>query len=181
VPRGPWIGGHLLSVVGPEIRMSRHPGSDVAGALGQIPCGLFLLTSAHDELRSGILVRWVQRCSSQPPMVMVALTKGQRVEPLIRDSRCFALCQISADDRFLYRKFTTAESELDDDTFVSLMTRCAPSGSPIIERALNYLDCELVRHIELDDQRIYVGQVHHAAILADTKPAVLFGENGVKH
>jgi flavin reductase (DIM6/NTAB) family NADH-FMN oxidoreductase RutF len=113
---------------------------------------------------------------------MVALAKGQRVEPLIRDSRSFALCQISAEDRFLYRKFATSEAEMDEDSFVSLMSRSAPSGSPIIERALSYMDCELVRHVDLDsDHRIYVGQVRHAAILTDTKPAILVGENGTRH
>ncbi len=73
--------------------------------VSQIPSGLFILTTACDGLRQGVLAMWVQRCAIEPPMVMVAIPKGQPVEPLILDSRGFALCQISVNDRFLLRKF----------------------------------------------------------------------------
>lgn len=189
--------------------MSHDPIPECANALAQIPGGLFILTSHFDTLRGGVLVRWVQQCSDVPPMVMVALCKGQPVEMLIRDSHYFTLCQISADDRFLIRKFngltpgggpgngtapapgsdcasrsTSAEyngaHDSAEDTLLPLMTRAAPSGCPIVDRALSYLDCEVVRHVELDsDHRIYVGQIHSGAVLNQGTPAVHFGLRGM--
>jgi flavin reductase (DIM6/NTAB) family NADH-FMN oxidoreductase RutF len=153
--------------------------SELAQAIAQIPCGMFILTARFEESASGVLVSWVQRCSIAPPMVMVAIRKGQTVEPLIRDSRAFALCQISADDRYLQRKFAALEAITEgpvEDPFVTLATRCAVTGSPIIERAMSYLDCELVRNIELDcDHRLYVGLVHCGGVLRSTPPAVYYG------
>src|SRR5690606_19270788 len=72
----------------------------------RVPHGLFIMTAAHEDSSTGTLVRWVQRCSDDPVVILVSLRRGQGIEPLIRDSRAFAICQISEDDRFLQRKFS---------------------------------------------------------------------------
>ena len=158
--------------------MARNGESETDRALSQIPGGLFIMTTCHEGLRGAVMIRWAQQCSDTPPMVMVALPKGQSVEPLIHGSRSFVLCQISADDRFLIRKFSHVHDN-GEDPLVTMMTTTAPSGSPIVDRALTYMDCEVVRHIELDsDYRIYVVQVHCSAVLNQGAPAVCFGGNG---
>lgn len=147
-------------------------------AINLIPSGVFVLTAAHEHSRSGVLVRWVQQCSVVPPMVMVALPLGQAIEPLIRDSRSFALCQIGSDDRFTERKFATPASP-GEDPLVAMVRYSAPSGSPIIERAVSYLDCELIRHIDIEaDYGLYVGLVRHGEVLNNARPAVHLGFNG---
>ena len=148
-------------------------------AVELIPSGLFLINAAHDGKRSGVLTRWVQRCSQKPNMITVALPKGMPVEPLIRDSRFFTICQVSADDVVLQRKFATPPDR-NDDPFVTLSIETAPSGAPVVSRAMNYLDCELVTHLEFESEfRLYVGLVQHAAVLNQATPAVYFGENGL--
>ena len=158
--------------------MSALEDHDLISAFDQIPCGLFLLTSAYEGFRSCVLARWVQQCSLNPPLVMVALPKGSPVEPLIRDSHCFALCQIPDCDRFLARKFSTMPDR-SEDPFDTLATFCAPSGSPVVQRAMSYLDCEVVRHVELEsDCRLYVGEVRHGARLGHGRPVIHLGGNG---
>jgi flavin reductase (DIM6/NTAB) family NADH-FMN oxidoreductase RutF len=134
--------------------------------MGQIPSALFVLTTAHDGFRSGVLAQWVQRCAHDPPMVMVAIPKGQPVEPIILDSHCFALCHVSPTDRLVLRTFQDTP-ERSDDPFAAISTTNAPSGSPLIDRAISYIDCRVVRHVELDsDHRVYVGQVLAADMIA---------------
>jgi flavin reductase (DIM6/NTAB) family NADH-FMN oxidoreductase RutF len=150
----------------------------LAQAIKRIPSGLFLLTAAYDGARSAVLVEWVQRCATSPPLVMAAVSTGLPVVPLIRDSRGFALCQLSEDDRFLARKFDNAPDH-GDDPFDALPTISAPSGAPIVQRALAWLDCEVTRHIDLEtDHGLYVGLVRAGGILNDGKPAVRYGGNG---
>ncbi len=157
--------------------MVRHSKTD-ALALAKIPGGLFILTAQYEQRRGATLVTWAQQCSSDPPMVMIGLPKGQPIEALLHGSQSFALCQISADDRFLIRKFSTLCDD-GEDPLVTMMTTTAPSGSPIVDRAMTCLDCEIVRRVELDsDFRIYVGQVIHSAVLNGGDPAVCFGGNG---
>ena len=158
--------------------MAQDAAVSISAALDQIPTGMYIMTAACDGLSSGVLVRWVQRCCIAPPLLMIALRKGMPIEPIIRDSRTFALCQIDEKDRFLQRKFATPPDRTDDP-FVCLPTHAAPGGSPVIERAMSYVECELARNVELDcDHRIYVGQVHHGRCLHEARPAIRFGLNG---
>jgi flavin reductase (DIM6/NTAB) family NADH-FMN oxidoreductase RutF len=152
--------------------------TDLTHVLGRIPRGQFILTAAFDGARSGVLVGWVQQCATEPPMVMTAIATGLPVIPLIRDSRSFALCQISADDRLLGRKFARVPDH-GEDPFVSLATGTAPSGSPIVQRALTWIDCELVRHVDLEsDHGLYVGLVRAGGLLSPGDPAVLLNGEG---
>lgn len=153
--------------------MVEDPSSTISALLRQIPCGLFVLTAAHDGLRAGVLTRWVQPCSRRPPMVMVSIATGLAIEPVIRDSRGFAICQIPADDRLLRRRFAVPQDR-SEDPFITLPHRDCPSGAPVPERAMSYLDCQLVRHVDLEaDHRLYVGRVVHAGICrAGSTPAV---------
>jgi flavin reductase (DIM6/NTAB) family NADH-FMN oxidoreductase RutF len=173
--------------------MTDPASSNVSDVMANIPHGAFIMTASHDGHRHGTLVRWIQPCSIEPPMVMLAVPKGQVVEPLIRDSRHFALCQVREGDRYLLRKFEANVSndrpngadrngaragsiEHIEDPFVCLPMRMAPSGSPVIERSLCYLDCEVSRQVETDgDHRIYVGVVTFAEILQSNPPAIFFG------
>jgi len=148
---------------------------EIDQAIDWIPRGLFLVTSAHEGLRSGVLTQWVQQCLSKPPMVMIALPKGTPVEPLIRDSHCFVLCQIGQSDRILHHKFAIPPLR-GDDPFDTLSSFPAPSGAPVVELAMNYLDCELHRKVELDhDHWLYAGLVRNGAVLNKDQPMIHSG------
>lgn len=152
--------------------------TDLSHVLGSIPRGQFVLTAAFDGARSGVLVEWVQQCAVEPPMVMTAIATGLPVIPLIRDSRSFALCQIAAQDRLLGRKFARVP-EHGEDPFVALATSIAPSGSPIVQRALAWIDCELIRHVDLEaDHGLYVGLVRAGGMLSAGNPAVVLNGEG---
>ena len=71
----------------------------VSPALANLPGGLWVLTSYHEDRRSGMLVCFVQQVCFEPAMVSVAIAKGQAIMPLISESRRFALCQIGEEDR----------------------------------------------------------------------------------
>lgn len=153
--------------VGDSLHMPEASDANFETVLREIPAGVYVLTAAYESERTGTLVKWVQQCSSNPPMVMVAMPKGQPIVPLIRDSRSFALCRIANDDCYLLRKFG---SPLDrsEDPFVTLRTLRCVTGSPIIHRAISFLDCEVVRHLDFDtDHRLYVAQVRGAGELSN--------------
>ncbi|MFK7962280.1 MAG: flavin reductase family protein [Phycisphaerales bacterium] len=131
----------------------------------QIPCGLFVLTAAHDGVRCGILTRWVQPCSTKPPLVMVSIATGLPIEPVIRDARSFALCQLPENERILRRRFAEPADRADDQ-FITIPHFETPSGAPVPERAFAYFDCQLVRHVDLEaDHRLYVGKVTSADLV----------------
>ena len=119
-----------------------------------------ILTSAFESERAGVRVYSVQPCATEPILISVAVRKGHFIEPLIRDSHHFGLCLVEPTDRLALRKFPEDAAQGDDDPFDSFPTSTLKSGSPILGRGVAALDCEVVRHFDLEaDHEIYVGLV----------------------
>jgi flavin reductase (DIM6/NTAB) family NADH-FMN oxidoreductase RutF len=154
----------------------------IGKALGRIPGSLFIMTSHFEERMRGVMVSWVQQAGFKPPMVMIALSKGRPIVPLIHDSHGFALCQIAPDDKLLMRRFGSGK-DAGDNPFEAIDIMKSVSGSPIIKRSLAYLDCELVRHIDVDgDHDIYVGIVRDGNLLGDkADPIVHLRKSGMHY
>lgn len=139
----------------------------VSSILERVPWATWVMTAAHDGARGGMIVRWVQRCADEPLLVSVAVRKCHALEPLIRDSRSFALNLIEESDRLLLKKFDAfqAPDELSDP-FDALEVMTMQSGSPVLKRARAAIDCEVVRHLDLEaDCELFIGQVHDARVI----------------
>ena len=133
---------------------------EVQRALASLPVGLFVLTAQHEGKRAGVVVRSVQPCSDEPPLLCVAVRRGHWIEPLIRDSHTFAVCKIHTIDKLLLRKFSDSSRPRDGDPFDCMPTMRLVTGAPVITRASVSLDCEVVRHFDLEaDHELYVGHV----------------------
>jgi flavin reductase (DIM6/NTAB) family NADH-FMN oxidoreductase RutF len=153
----------------------------IAQVLGRIPGSLYVMTAHHEEQACGMLVSWVQQVAFDPPMIMVALNKGGRIIPMLHDSHAFALCQIAPEDKLVFRKFTY-DQETAQEAFEGLETMRAATGSPILTRALTYMDCDLVRHLDIDsDHDLYIGAVRDAKVLRDEQVIVRLRENGFEY
>ncbi|MBC8309334.1 MAG: flavin reductase family protein [Phycisphaerales bacterium] len=153
----------------------------IHNALRSIPHAKFVLTCCHGEYRDGIITRWVQRCSSEPPMIVVAIPKGKMIEPMLRDARAFALCMVKENDRSVQRLFGS-EHELGDDPFLSLSVHKSVNGMPILEQSLVWFDCKLEGHLSPDaDCRLYLGQVVAAHISKQHQDEIVVPPTSSKH
>lgn len=133
--------------------------SDARRALSLVPCGIFVMTAMFEGKRGGVRVKSVAHCADEPLLVSVAAWKGHGIEPLVRDSHHFAICQIDPEDRLLLKKFS---GHLGDhaDQFDSVATERLVSGAPVIKRSILALDCEVVRHFDMEaDHELYIGLV----------------------
>lgn len=135
-------------------------------ALSRLPTGLYVMTSTYEDDRAGIRALSVQPCGHEPRLVCVAVRKGHAIEPIIRDARTFAVCVLDDDDRLVARKFpVAAELEGDEDPFASLPVGEMATGCPVIMRGRAAMDCEVVRHFDLEsDHELYIGAVLEARV-----------------
>ncbi len=161
--------------------MTEADTQQIAKVLGKIPASIYIMTSHFEDHCHGVMVSWVQQVSFEPPMVMVSLAKGRHIVPLLHDSHGFALCQVAEGDKLTLKRFSKA-SDPNDDVFEGLDSFRAGTGSPILAKALSYMDCELVRHIDVDgDHDLYIGHVREAKVLNKGEPIVRLRDNGMKY
>ncbi len=131
----------------------------------------FVMTSAFENDRAAILVEWLQQCAMTPPMICVAVRKGRPIEPIIRDSHAFALCEIAEHDLTLDRMIRRA-CEHDDDILESLPYETLRTGSPCIMRAGRVFDCEVIRHVDFEaDYELYIAQVLEVKVYSEAESA----------
>jgi flavin reductase (DIM6/NTAB) family NADH-FMN oxidoreductase RutF len=146
-----------------RFRVSPAALPEIERALGTLPAATWVMTSAHENRRGGVVVTRVMRGADEPPCVCVAVPTGQKLATLIRDSRAFGLCVVDRGNRLLMKKFAGEESvgvSGAGDAFDLLETRTLVSGSPLLARSPVALDCEVIRHFDLEaDYEIYVGSV----------------------
>ena len=139
----------------------------IESALGVFPTGLFLLTAGFEDQRGGMLVHHVQRCGTEPAMICVAARKGHTIDPLIRDSRAFALGVLGEGDRLIERRFRVSDTPPregpaigEDDPFDAIETKTLVTGSPIIPRCATWFDCEIARRVDLEaEMELFVGVI----------------------
>jgi len=127
--------------------------------MGLIPSGMWVMSSAFEGKRAGVIVKSVSPCADEPLLLAVAAWKGHGIEPIIRDSRHFAVSLIDPEDRLLTRKFSGHLAD-HPDQFETLATERLVSGAPLLSRSRLGFDCEVIRHFDMEaDHELYIGMV----------------------
>lgn len=148
--------------------------SDIQRALAELSRpGLYVLTACHEGKRAGVLVRSVQACADEPPLLAIAVKTGHWIEPLIRDSHAFAICRVSNNDKLLLRKFAETSRPRDGDPFDCMPTERLVTGAPVIVKCALALDCEVLRHFDLEaDHELFIGLVRAVRVGTPTPVSV---------
>lgn len=152
-------------------------------ACDRLPTGLYLLSAGHEDARAGTLVMGVHQCASEPLLLCIPVRRGHRINPLIRDSRSFAVCSIDPEDRAIRRRFEFHPSaEEYHDPFDALPVVTLGTGAPILRSSVLAFDCEVVRHIDIDaDHELYIGRVVAARINGEGPPPLRASQIGPLH
>jgi flavin reductase (DIM6/NTAB) family NADH-FMN oxidoreductase RutF len=139
----------------------------VGKALGRIPSGVFVLTARGADGRgAGMLASWAQQASFDPPAVCVAVAKGRPVGEMIRATRRFALSVLGDGDADLMRRFARPRPSDDGGRFDGVETLPAPSGLPVLARALAWLDCDLLDTLDFGgDHDLFVARAAAGELL----------------
>lgn len=147
---------------------SQPPLNPTEQAIALLPSGVFLMTAAFEGKRIGVIVGSVQACDLAPPILCVAMRKGQGIEPVIRDSRTFAINIVDPKDKLVARKFADPHLSREfGDPFDGMPIEKLATGAPVLKKSLAAFDCEVVRHIDIAaDHELYIGQVLAAKVFA---------------
>ncbi|MEY9862707.1 3-hydroxy-9,10-secoandrosta-1,3,5(10)-triene-9,17-dione monooxygenase reductase component [Catenulispora sp. GAS73] len=124
-------------------------------ACGQFLTGVTVVTSTDGEYPFGMTANSFTSVSLDPPMVLFCPHKDAKIRELIDQSGCFAINVLSEDQAELSRRFTHRVTVC----FGDIPTRIGVSGAPLLDDALTYLDCRVVREIAAGDHTIVLGEV----------------------
>ena len=148
--------------------------SPTALALGRIPTGLYIVSTASEEGPLGFLGSFLIQVGFEPPTVCVAVGKDRKPLEAIRASGRFGVSILDAESRGLMGAFFKSETPFEE-----VDSKAAPGGSPVLTGALAWLECEVTGEHEVGDHVVIFGKVSDAELMREADPAVHLRKNGL--
>jgi flavin reductase (DIM6/NTAB) family NADH-FMN oxidoreductase RutF len=133
--------------------------------------GVALVTSHFEDRRHGMTVSSFTSVALAPPLVLVCIDTESRTHAMILNSKIFAAAILAEDQREIADRFAGRQGELEDQ-FESLPVITTPSGCPIPEGALAFVDCRVTAIHSGGASNVFMGQVTEAKILRQAPPLV---------
>ena len=137
-----------------------------------MPSGLFVIGSRAGERRNGMTANWVTQVGSDPKLLAVSVEKEAFTHELIAEGRVFSVNIIDREDRTIIRKFTKPV-DVEGTTLNGLPFHDGPTGAPILDQAVAWLDCRVHSTLDLGGHTLFVGEVADAGFQKPEDTAVL--------
>jgi flavin reductase (DIM6/NTAB) family NADH-FMN oxidoreductase RutF len=137
-----------LDDTGFDSRTFRH-------VLGHFATGVAVITAAGPSGPAAMLVSSFTSVSLEPPLVAFLPDKSSTSWPAIRAAGSFCVNILSAGQQDLCAQF----ARKGGDKFAGVQWHPAPSGAPVLEGVMAWIDCELTQTFESGDHFIAIGRV----------------------
>ncbi|GIG90644.1 flavin reductase family protein [Plantactinospora endophytica] len=138
--------------------------------LGHIPTGVVAVTATRDNRPVGLVVGSFFSISLRPPLIGFGVNNTSSSWPLISAGHTFCVNVLAADQDDVSRALATA----GPDKFANLRWHTSEAGSPVIDGALAYLDCDLHTSHNAGDHQLIIGLVHCFHHLRSAAPLVFY-------
>ncbi|MFQ5966608.1 MAG: flavin reductase family protein [Acidimicrobiia bacterium] len=143
---------------------------DFRDMLGNFATGVVVVTGLHDDNPVGFSVNSFTSVSLEPPLVLFCIARESTTWPKIRASGVFAVNVLTEQQEDLCRTFASPGLERFDGVAWSQ----APSGSPILDEALAWLDCTTDAVHPGGDHEIVLGRVAAMGLPDATRQPLIF-------
>jgi flavin reductase (DIM6/NTAB) family NADH-FMN oxidoreductase RutF len=142
--------------------------------LWTMPSGLYVVGSRAGDRRNLMTLNWATQVSFEPKLIAVSVEHGAVTHDLISQGQAFSLCIIDREDRAIVRKFVKPV-ELDEaaGTLNEFAFHDGSTGSPILDVALAWIDCQVRQEVEVGGHTLFVGEVVAAGFQKEEDTPVL--------
>jgi flavin reductase (DIM6/NTAB) family NADH-FMN oxidoreductase RutF len=139
--------------------------------LGHFTTGVAVITGlAAEGTPAGLAVGSFSSVSLDPPLVAFMPDKNSSSWPRFRRSGSLCVNILGAGQESVCRTFARSAG----DKFADLCWRPAPSGSPIIDGVLAWVDCDIKSVYDEGDHYIVIGLVRALKLEGQALPLVFF-------
>lgn len=127
--------------------------------MGHFVTGVTVVTTLEAEHPWGITVNALSSVSLEPALVMVALDRTRTVTPKLRAFGRYAVCILAEGQETLSDCFAGADSTPSRDEFCGAVWTPGPTGLPIIDGSIAWLECSVIDTISAGDHDLFIGSV----------------------
>ncbi|HEX6595605.1 MAG TPA: flavin reductase family protein [Acidimicrobiales bacterium] len=138
--------------------------------LGHFATGVTIVAGVDDAQPIGLSVNSFTSVSLDPPLVAFCAAKTSSTWPRLRSVGSFTVNVLTEHQEALSRRFAARNL----DKFHDLRWWPAPSGAPVIDEVLAWVDCTLEAEYDAGDHVIVVGRVQELDVATDGRPLIFY-------
>jgi 3-hydroxy-9,10-secoandrosta-1,3,5(10)-triene-9,17-dione monooxygenase reductase component len=139
--------------------------------LGNFPTGVVIVTALHDGRPVGLTIQSFSSLSLEPRLIALCPGRGSTSWPKVRAASRLVVNVLGEGQADIARQF----SQSGGDKFAGVDWHPSRvSGSPVLDGALAWLDCEIEAEHDGGDHTIAVCKVHDLSAAAAIHPLVFF-------
>jgi 3-hydroxy-9,10-secoandrosta-1,3,5(10)-triene-9,17-dione monooxygenase reductase component len=141
-------------------------------ALGRFATGVVVVTGSTgaDARPSGLTVNSFASVSLEPPLVSFCAGRDSRTWPVLRTSARLCVNILGAGQERTSRRLARS----GPDKFASVAWSRSPSGQPVLDGAIAWLECSVEAEHPAGDHHIVVARVHALGAGADDGPLLFY-------
>ena len=138
--------------------------------LGHYATGVTIVAGIDGGKPVGLSVNSFTSVSLDPPLIAFCAARASSTWPRLRRVGSFTVNVLAEHQEDLSRVFATRGA----DKFAHVGWRPAPSGAPLIDGALAWVDCTLDAEYEAGDHVLVVGRVSDLDVADEGRPLVFY-------
>ncbi len=146
----------------------------------KIPNALVLVGSRHGDEWNAMTTSWVTQVAMKPVLVAVGIDNTALTHRLIAAGGSFTVNLWSAEDTKPFRKFSKP-ADKDGMSLNGWSIREAPSGAPIFEEAIAWMDCVVRESIDCGTHTLFLGELTACQIVDDDARAASMADTRMKY
>ena len=121
---------------------------EISEALNKIPYGFYALTSRDGEDMNVMVLNWFTQVSFEPQHVAIGLQKTSYSYGLLEKNKIFAVNIFGKDGVEVIKQFSKSRAKNPDKFKRVNYTEGPVTGVPILDEAVAYLECEIIKLVE---------------------------------
>jgi flavin reductase (DIM6/NTAB) family NADH-FMN oxidoreductase RutF len=157
--------------------MSASKGDSLVGLFRRLTLGVYVIGVSDGERRDAFTAAWIMQASFNPLLLAISINPDNASYELLHASGWFTVNVLKAGQLDLARHFGT-KSGRDQDKLQRVRTRPGRAGSPILEDALAYFECELEGRTRAGDHELVLGRVADGRVLDPKATPLTYAETG---
>ena len=142
--------------------------------------GLYTITAKHGDQLSMMTANWLTQCSFEPPLLALAVERDSHSRAVIEAAGGFAVNIYEAGQRELAGQLGRTFAKHPEKSAEIAWQPAPVTGSPLLEAALGWADCQIVGQTPAGDHLLFIAEVKEVGLNREGAPLTL-KEAGFKY
>lgn len=148
---------------------------EINKGLSYITYGLYIVTTAFEHQKNGMIVNTVFQVTAQPARVAISVNKKSLTHELIAKSGVFAAMPLDEKASLPFIGTFGFRTGRTFDKFSNVPYEIGFLGCPIVkEHTLSYLEVEVQQTVDVGTHSLFIGEVKNVGILNSSGHAMTY-------